>query len=57
MLLWGESFSVFPTHVGVIPRKSILAELNLSIPHACGGDPLDEATPHLHYEYSPRMWG
>ena len=57
MLLWRESFSVFPTHVGVILQK--IQENNNSpcIPHACGGDPKFTPDFAIIKEYSPRMWG
>ena len=44
MLLWRESFSVFPTHVGVILYGVIDDQLAKGIPHACGGDPQSTKT-------------
>ena len=51
------SASVFPTHVGVFPRRWRSFFSHLSLPHACGGVSPTDHSPSNPTESSPRMWG
>ena len=48
---------VFPMHVGVFPAQAKVAELEASLPHACGGVSLSITGEWAVSWSSPCMWG
>ena len=48
---------LIPAHAGVIPGGWAAAQLGVTYPRACGGDPSVEVIAHIFYFLSPRMRG
>ena len=48
---------VFPTHVGVFPKRMVRLADTTGLPHACGGVSVAEGCLPSNVKSSPRMWG
>ena len=52
-----DTLSVFPTHVGVFPRRVCVLRPSKSLPHARGGVSAVHQARQLMEQSSPRTWG
>ena len=52
-----SAITVFPTHVGVFPSRTLRSRIQRCLPHACGGVSYVYQCEIDIKESSPRMWG